>query len=153
MANLICAYCFVAGPIIWVCNNLTCLLGLSESKTWPFYGAHLALDIADAVIGLGIMLFLVWGGYSLRNLRPDASNLLLTGFSVKLAWSILDFILEMGLSLISELHYTGPARPLSLVTAIAFFMFIVFLIELAFIIVSLVWLRGNRLPTAARVLP
>jgi hypothetical protein len=144
MANLIFLYCFVGGPIIWVLELLVVSAETTASDT-----SETAIDGLWMLVNLAVLGLMVYGGWQLRNLRPAARPILLTGFWIKLGAFILFFVLSVAVDIAhaNPANVKGPNAGFTAADVLALFGFTVMVCDLACVITGLIWVSGA--PAAA----
>lgn len=145
MGNVICVYCLLVGPLLWLLNHLACCVtGPSYHEGTPFFGLELLLALATAVTSLGVTVTLVVGGLRLRALQPSAPPLVRYGFYAAVALDVFWFVIGALLTIVAHLAADNPfAESTPAQVVVSLFMFAVNLAEFAFLVVAAVWLTTD----------
>jgi hypothetical protein len=154
MANVIWLYCLVINPVLWAVGELFDCLSLAESHN-RYFGVEVLFDCTSALIDFVVLILLIWGSIRLRSLPTAGRSLLLTGFGIKVASTLLFFALNIALGVVSGLAdasdtSTTPTEFTS-VTVLGLLLLPVLLLQLGFDVVALVWLAFAQ-PARWRVL-
>src|ERR1043166_606051 len=115
MANLICIYCLVGGPVLWIIDQLSCIVsGPSALRPEsPYYTLGLILHFATAIVNLALIGFLFVGGCLFRNRKPSGPKVVLIGLCASVGFSVLAFILGCLLMLTIILRDDTPFAEVS----------------------------------------
>ncbi len=146
--NLVSMYCLVLSPTLWIMENLHYFLDLiqDDPDKIPFLGFQIIFGVVDALVGFTLVVLLAWGGVRLRNLSPSARPMLLTGFSIKIGWSMLMCPIAIGIGVVLADNDNDQPQALGARDVLSFLMFGIGLLAFVFEVVTLIWLIAKPLP-------
>lgn len=102
-ARWICNYGLFVMPILWVVNNLSCVLSnpLFVEQS-PYFGLELLLYLVDFPITLAATITLFVGALKLRRSQQIGRTLVLCGLGGHVAWTMLLLMAGIGLLVVAE---------------------------------------------------
>lgn len=142
MANWICLYCILVGPIIWGIDLMSCCAGGfstpdENAKIFPFW---LFMILGAVLFTLVITITQLIGGLKLKSLRQSGTQLIIITLWLEIVFKfIFYFVFAIGVVFLTGEHdYPEETTAQSL---ISYINLILFVCVLAFQIVALIWLR------------
>jgi uncharacterized membrane protein YhaH (DUF805 family) len=146
MANWICSYCIAVSPVLWLIQNMSCCVtGLTFHENSEFLWLEIMLHVIGSAISLAVTIMLAIGGLRLRDRKRSGIRLVTTAIWAALAAGAVSLIAWVLLFTIASMSEADQfAEQNTAAEIIAFGLFVVGICELAFMVVSLVWLNRNK---------
>lgn len=143
MANWICIYCIAIAPIWCLISRLSCFVtGATFRETSTYFAWDVIEFLVGGVISLVATTLLLLGGLRLRTLDRSGPVLILTAIWFALVAGLLLFTVSMTLLAVSSPEDVAESTTAGLI--LGFLFGSIGLVELVFLIASLVWLHRNN---------
>jgi hypothetical protein len=146
MANWICSYCIAISPTLWIIQNMSCCVaGFTFHANSDFLWLEIILQSISTVVSLAVTITLAIGGLKLRDLKRSGIQLVMLAIWAAIAAGAVNLIAWVLLAVIAGMSETNQfAEQNTAADIITFILLVVGVCELAFMVVSLVWLYRNK---------
>jgi hypothetical protein len=151
MANWICVYCIALRPVICALGIVAAIMSGGSGVSGHLTAEDVLGLLVFAVPAMATTIAMVLGGVRLRNLRESGPTLIKAAIWASLGCFALAFALSVLLAMTSHNTQQAP-NAASATTGAELFVLLVYLLELVFQILGLIWLHrhGKSLPFVAR---